>query len=540
MPRNHSLARMRLEECLTSHKDCHQHDIPALPDRVIDVENAETCRLIHPEGIRAQYVALSHCWGGQIEFKLEENIVDEFRDGFAISKLAKNFQHAIQITRRLGIRYLWIDCLCIIQDSTTDWLKQSKNMASVYSHATLTIYAMESATCQEGILTQENSPMIEEMRLVQPVCVNAYKARGFADAEAQLELVHIEGDEEEDSVTLDTSSILASRGWALQEYVLAPRRLIFGKNRVHWECLRGTQTMDGFALKDIYLGYRSSSPGSELCPRPLRFKPRGQELRYDYYSLVTSYVTRELTKSSDKLPAFSAIAQSAHHAIGGDYIAGIWTADLNRGLSWCHIRHQPLPTRYPAPSWSWARSNHLASFTASGCVFSWTALPLCASWKITLVDSTNPYGAIQSAQLDLKVFTKRLQFVSSYPWRSTECPQSPGPWCYPHQVGDALYLDFDIFEKSAQVLRTVFTNERQSGIYTIVVKRTENWAPMDYLLVAIMELKIGHSNRPRLLCLVIRRPCNATAEAYERVGLADISAPRNWQELWPRQSITLC
>lgn len=132
VPCNHSLARMQLEECLESHEDCQQNDIPALPDRVIDV-GATRWRLIDSRGMREKYIALSHCWGGQIELKLWGKTYDAFRGGLAISKLAENFQDAMEIARSLGIRYLWIDCLCIIQDSTTDWLEQSKE-CRVYTH----------------------------------------------------------------------------------------------------------------------------------------------------------------------------------------------------------------------------------------------------------------------------------------------------------------------------------------------------------------------------------------------------------------------
>lgn len=521
---------MRLEECLASHEDCQQNDIPALPDRVIDVGKTRW-RLIDSRGMRAKYVALSHCWGGQIELKLERKTNDAFRGGLAISKLAKNFQDAMEIAGSLGIRYLWIDCLCIIQDSTSDWLEQSKKMASLYTHATLTIYAMASEASHNGILTPRNSAMIKEMPFAQPVCVPAYKAETATDSEAQLKLVHSEEDWLEDSAYLARNSVLASRGWALQEYVLAPRRLIFGTRRVHWECLRGTQRVDGFTMTSRwYKRFEFNEFRAQIHAHFPRSKSRGQGLLENYYELVKFYVARQLTKSSDKLPAFSAIARSIHPAIGGDYIAGLWTADLHEGLLWYHdtpSRHPPLPTSYRAPSWSWAKSDYEISFRHSfNRPFGGNALPMHESWKLSLVDSTNPYGEIQAAQLNLTVWTKRLQFVSSEPTPSQRNPQNESHW----------YPDFDVFDESIKNARKPTVSQAQSEIYTMFVTGTENWVPWDYLLIAVRESR----DWPELLCLVIGRASNATSEAYERVGLLRTFASRDWQQSWTRQSITLC
>lgn len=535
VPGNASLARMRLEECLKSHDDCRQHDAPALPDRVIEVTNDQTFRLVHTEGRRAHYIALSHCWGGKVELMLTKETIDEFRSGLAISALAENFRDAIKIMRNLGMRYLWIDCLCIIQNSNTDWLEQSKKMASIYSHATLTIYAAVSPTSRDGILTGKNSPMIKRKKWAKPVCVNVYKATAPTGPAAQLELAHYEYDTGEDSVSLADGSVLASRGWTLQEYVLAPRRLLVGTKTVHWECLRGTQTIDGFTLTDSrYKSRAFDSLRARIHPHASRLRDRGYGLRKDYYDLARVYVNRQLTYSSDTLPAFSAIARSAHHDSWGDYIAGLWTEHLHRGLAWCNDiltprRNRPLPNGYQAPSWSWAKSNHNIWFIPFSSVYHYSPLPLQPSWRIHLVDSTNHYGAIQSAQLKLTVWTKRIQFVSSY---------SPPKGCL--EIMGSWYLDFDVFEESTMILRTTFTDVGGSQVYTVVANGTENWVPWDYLLMAFMEDGTGRRDMPHLLCLVIRRPSNDTSGTYQRVGLARITAPGDWQESWPRQSITLC
>lgn len=238
---------------------------------------------------------------------------------------------------------------------------------------------MASETRHNGILTPKASPMIKEMHFARPVSVPVYKAGMLTYSEAQLELVHAEDNMAEDSVDLAESSILASRGWALQEDVLARRRLMFGTSRVHWECLRVTQTMDGFTLTSgRYSRFEFNEFRAQIHAHLPRSKSRGQGLLENYCKLVEFYGARQLIKASDKLPAFSAIARSVHPAVGGDYIDGIWTAALHRGLLWfCDrsSRRQPPPTGYPAPSWSWAKSDYEIKLYQGIYLFGGNALP---------------------------------------------------------------------------------------------------------------------------------------------------------------------
>lgn len=81
----------------------------------------------------AQYIAPSHCWGGSISPILTTGTLKQFQEFLPFDDLPANFRDAIIITRKLGIRYLWIDSLCILQnpnpgsedhDSKRDWQKE--------------------------------------------------------------------------------------------------------------------------------------------------------------------------------------------------------------------------------------------------------------------------------------------------------------------------------------------------------------------------------------------------------------------------------
>lgn len=140
----------RLETCQTKHEDCREKFIPNAqnnfrPTRLLDVTENDTNTIqlvVKAELTKAnllKYVALSHCWGGSVKFLLVEGNLASMRRSIPMANLSKNLQDAIIITRQIGLWYLWIDSLCIMQDSSHDWLKESPTMGLVYANAICTI-----------------------------------------------------------------------------------------------------------------------------------------------------------------------------------------------------------------------------------------------------------------------------------------------------------------------------------------------------------------------------------------------------------------
>lgn len=137
---NESLAFAK--RCILS---CQEHAIcavdrpPFRPTRVLDVKKlpsaSNAIRLVETTDLPASpllpYIALSHCWGGKIDYKLLESNREDMKRQIDFSSLARNFRDAISITRPLGERYLWIDSLCIIQDSLSDWERESSQMGQL-------------------------------------------------------------------------------------------------------------------------------------------------------------------------------------------------------------------------------------------------------------------------------------------------------------------------------------------------------------------------------------------------------------------------
>ena len=109
-----------INNCLSNHTDCHQNH-QVLPTRVINISRTNPV-LQDGNGINARYVALSHCWGSKPTITTTETSIKDWQRKIPMSKLPKTFQDAITVSKKLGVEYLWIDSICIIQDSTEEFV----------------------------------------------------------------------------------------------------------------------------------------------------------------------------------------------------------------------------------------------------------------------------------------------------------------------------------------------------------------------------------------------------------------------------------
>jgi hypothetical protein len=194
-------------------------------------------------------MTLSHCWGKAEVLELTENTIDILRAGISVEQLPRLYQEAVAITRKLGIRYLWIDSLCIIQrqkiSKDPDWLREASMMGTVYSNSYCNIAAMDA----EDSFGQ---------------CFFEKQARDVRPHEVIVEW-HYNGpmpfyliDERSMETGFSEDKPLSKRAWVLQEQLLAPRALLFGKTQVHWQCRTHT------ACETFPLGLPESHEGRAL------------------------------------------------------------------------------------------------------------------------------------------------------------------------------------------------------------------------------------------------------------------------------------
>lgn len=258
---------------------------------------------------------------------LKDNI-SMLSDTITLEHLPKTFIDAIDITRRLGVKYIWIDSLCIIQDDEDDWRRETALMEHVYGGSYLNI-AASSATSVHGGCWVGTDGMHSGFRT---------KIR-VGDRELVRE---IRDDKCYDHAVWD--SHLATRAWALQEKLLPPRTLHLGDRGAFWECrlkIANRYLPDGFTQR----------LGSGL----LRQMRRLEHLQQWWATVVRRFTGADLKFARDKLPALSGIARRIHNQKGGEYLAGLWRDEnIEAQLCWRVEDSGTRPATWRAPSWSWA------------------------------------------------------------------------------------------------------------------------------------------------------------------------------------------
>ncbi|KAM0491081.1 hypothetical protein ACHAP8_010969 [Fusarium lateritium] len=275
------------------------------------------------------YTALSYCWGRDtdLHFKTTHATLEAHKAGIDWSTLPLVHREAILTALYLGIRYIWIDSLCIIQDSLEDWQRESAMMGSVYSNAHFTIAATSSSSPDEGL----HWP---------------YQGAETVDIHGETTSIRFET-----HLSIDASSEpLNNRGWTLQEAVLPSRLVCFGKEQWLWKCPSRYATEDG-----LIDGPRYIDNGLPQWPALAHEGPGedGNNYLKHWYQLVINYSKRNLTYQTDKWNAIAGLVEMFKKETGYTYLAGIWQEDLAIGLMWESTTKGVVRESDIAPSWSW-------------------------------------------------------------------------------------------------------------------------------------------------------------------------------------------
>lgn len=355
-----------IKTCTKEHSHCSSEVERPLPDRILDLGESgqEEINLYVTSNELATYACLSHCWGSFQPIRTLQGNLQDHIQGIAFSALPKTFQDAVTMCRRLSIRYLWIDSLCIIQDDATDWEQQAAKMASIYENAFLTIAATHSSSNQTGL--HAHDPPYIHSRIPASEISNGIKAdiyvrvsssSSYAFSREGPNIPHWHKKRKYLHGNQDWP--LLSRAWVFQERLLSPRMLHFGKHELVFECREGASCDCGQGEGKYNGGDDDFEFRRLVSARSLRMvdaTPR--ELYKMWYSVVERYsqVMRNLTHETDVLPALSGLAKRISSLSNNDvYVAGLWKGDLCRGLLWFpRYRNMARPKRWRAPSWSWA------------------------------------------------------------------------------------------------------------------------------------------------------------------------------------------
>ncbi|KAK3906386.1 heterokaryon incompatibility protein-domain-containing protein [Staphylotrichum tortipilum] len=387
-----ALVRRWLATCETQHPSCSRAihanaAAPWFPTRLIVVQPTPG-----PDGhdmyplietattapIGNRYLTLSHVWGSGPENQapayrtLPGNYTDRITAGIRRDALPPCFVDAIDVARRLGVPYLWIDSLCIIQENAADWAAEAGRMSAVYANSFLNLSATASSS------SRDRFPALDE-RQHEPRFV------GTAWPEELGGLYQVF-----DPLFWDdrvTSTRLASRGWIFQERALAPRVLHFARDQLMWECA-GLEAAEEFPLgvprRFISAGKRAFKWEFDFTsplPSPPSPAAANESLHKTWSTALLTYTSSSLTQPRDKLVAISGVARAlaAQHSLPeAAYHAGLWQNNLPGDLCWrvpemrratqelvpsgLYARRWGVSERVEgrAPSWAWA--------SVEGCV----------------------------------------------------------------------------------------------------------------------------------------------------------------------------
>lgn len=371
-------AKTHVEGCALRHGCCTAFKSTSgpLPTRLIHIPNDFQARGIRLDSNTAhlpsntRYAALSHCWGtltGQECLTTIDNIDAHLTDGIAWSKVPQTFRDAIHYTRRLGLEYIWIDSLCIVQGDMADWETESVHMFDYYSNAYVTLGSTFSTNCNGGFFS-ERHVQVSRLYLFDVVFKGAtlpvYAYRPFYGEEYDLDFA--ENHDSSGRSTLTGPFNLFKRAWTFQERLTSPRLVLFTENQLVFECHDGrwTQETNSMTEKTLKEKYRRLLASSGM-----------DSSEASWIDLVNRFTILQLSYAQDKLPAFSAVAQqylssqsssSSSHAAEDGYLCGLRKSHLHCDLLWSAINEdidehvdlekQPLcfGETYLAPSWSWA------------------------------------------------------------------------------------------------------------------------------------------------------------------------------------------
>jgi len=432
--RSFQIAKEWLTNCGNLHDNCPQLKPVPLPTRVIDVgtSTSNQQKLITTNGISGYYAALSYCWGAEPQplVTTQSNIQTLYVD-VPTPSLAKTIQEAIFVTRQLGLRYIWIDALCIIQDSPADQDAEIKRMGEIYETATVTIVAASATHCKQGFLQRRSYPWgVQEWRSFKLpfLCPNGKLGELILEPTDP----YFTGDQP-----------INHRGWTMQEFILPSRKLVYSTTQLIWQCrsvqaelgnkARRVDSIRKDLIKVQMLPMLLSSNASLSPPTQQPTLETLHNVRFNWQILVQNYTSRSLTKREDVLPGISGIASRFACFLSEEYKAGLWYSESNKlnfieNLFWSVQKRIGLSSSdsvqsnvYTAPSWSWAGQPDQIS---------WQALPdllaqedmVCSIEECSVqLAGTAAFGRVKSGILKVRALTRKLGSIGNGDLDDLQC-----------------------------------------------------------------------------------------------------------------------
>ncbi|TID19584.1 heterokaryon incompatibility protein [Venturia nashicola] len=312
------------------------------PNRLLKIEESTsgdlTVRVVDTQNKPYRYAALSYCWGKQnlsegSEWLLTTENNNLYHVDIVLQDLPPTIRDSISIAWSLGIEYLWIDALCIIQNSAFDWAQEAAKMGGIYFGSVITIAVAGSSSALEGCFNSKSERSTELKEFEDLAIIKAH----FADGQESCLYFLGRGASIPDMYQNEiVDGPLSKRAWTYQEYICPRRILYFTSKQIFWECTHCRLSEDNFPQVQSQRPYPILDFEYALDHNDIA--------SFWYIGAVQQYSQRRLTFEGDKLIAISALARATHC------------------LLWCRSGNGRKLTTFACPSWSWASQNSSVSY----------------------------------------------------------------------------------------------------------------------------------------------------------------------------------
>ena len=449
--------RKWLVTCKGEHKSCYLNESidgverPALVlDVSLSLERTDIIKLQFTKDLKGApliYAALSYCWGTVQPNALIDLNLESYLAGIQLSSLPKSLRDAVVVTRKLDIQYLWVDSLCIIQNSEEDKIHEIARMESIYSNAYVTISASCAIDCNAGFLGVQNPA--KKSFTVPFRCNNGEVG--------QVSLSAL-GPSQKTSYAIPTEPI-HSRAWTFQESFFSRRMIIYSKHQLFWVCGETWGKDGGRISREEYFS-------RELSSRSLR-EPKTD----DWVDIICEYSSRGVTNASDKLPALSSIAAYFAKRTNDVYLAGLWRSKLLHELCWEPSRNEFLvggaahiqlnrPKAYRAPSWSFMSVEGKVFFQEEKNLNfqpKRNLLPFeVLEYNVTLASVKAPFGKVESASLKVRGYMAKTRIPATSPAPCDYLLRLPMLVTNKRGEFNTGHLSFDTAEKISQIGKGIY------------------------------------------------------------------------------------
>lgn len=305
--------------------------------------------------------------------------------------LPSTFQDAIEFALCLGLEYLWIDSLCIIQDDLRDWEEEAAKMAAYFSNACITLAASAA---------KDSSVPLFPTCAPEPLHIEGHISGRPYHIMALPSFPHPRGD----SFRQEMFPLL-QRGWVYQEIFLSPRVLHFSGGEVVYICRSDAWCQCDLADSNDHLSRNQvkETPHPSISRDPLQ-----PWQVWNIYVSDLSYLS--FTYEKDRLAAMAGLAaRFATVYDTGKYLAGLWEKHMIRNLCWkigapfeqeMASRPDELST---IPSWSWASTKGKIRPTI-GLTFDLPPLPITS---VVVEIDVKPANPSYLGHLDRGIITLR-------------------------------------------------------------------------------------------------------------------------------------